>query len=159
MSRSRSGAGLRPNPGPDVRAQMVLGGRPFLPGLAQQLLHHPGDVIAGRTDDPAHVDLELAGGRIDGELDFGHRSSSLIPDLNFDQTSLDRSAGGAVQATGDLGDDALAVGSAQLYQELPAVEGPLVVLGQNENVALVGPGETQVVGGAADVLATNDDLG
>ena len=58
------------------RALKVFGGRCLVAGLANQFLHESGDIVAGRTGDPVHVQLERAGRDVDCEFKFRHARCS-----------------------------------------------------------------------------------
>src|SRR5687768_73597 len=91
-------------------------------------------------------------------LRAGRRSGS-IADTDLDHVGLDRAVGGAAQAALHLPDHALAVGGAQPHEELPTAERLGVELGHDRHIPARRARESQVVGGAADVLTADHDLG
>lgn len=85
--------------------------------------------------------------------------SRLVANPDLDEAPLDGAPGGPMQAPPHFLDHLLAVGRAQIDQELPAGEGSLVVLRDNGHVPLRRAGEARVVGGGANVVPADDDRG
>src|SRR5947209_20507053 len=84
--------------------------------------------------DSSDMHGELPSGRIDRELDLAH-DQHLEPYPDLDHAALNLALSRAVEAAFDLVHHPLAVSRAQLGEEPPVVEGSLVVLGQDRDVA------------------------
>src|SRR5688572_18616970 len=64
-----------------------------------------------------------------------------------------------MQAAANLFDHSLAIGCPEPGQEVPGEQCSLVVLGHDREIAIRSPSEPQVVGGRADQLTADNDLG